>query len=292
MKNTYNYNVLSAKSASQRLNDLTYTDYFYRLGLIAKTRFEWTGLPNGIDEKWIERYLFHEGQCMFFKDEKLGFMVAKCNIGGNLNYYDEPTRLIPVATNYAEAKSYINNEECVLIRNNDDMIPTRPTIELFALRLAQVTRTIDVNINAQKTPVLIRCSDKSRLSVKNVYTQFTGNEPVIYGDKNLDTESMEVLKTEAPIVFDKLQIHKHDIWNEAMTYLGIDNANMDNRERLVDDEVRANNAQIEMSAQVALKARERACELINNVFGLNVSVKLRNAEELILEELEPVSEVQ
>lgn len=280
------YNVLSAKSIASRLNNLTYTDYYYRLSLLAKSVFKWENLPNGIDEKWIEKYLFNEGKCMFFKDPEKGLMVAKCTIGGNLNYYDEPTSLIPVATNYGEAKSYVNNEECILIRNNDDMIPTRPTIELFALRLTEISRTIDVNINAQKTPVLIRCSDKARLTLKNVYSQWNGNEPVIYGDKNLDTEGFDVLKTDSPIVFDKLQIQKHSIWNECMTFLGINNANMDKRERLVDDEVMANNEQIELSAEVMLKSRQLACELINKMFGTNISVSLRKPDMSLYEELE------
>ena len=277
------YDVIKMKTIAQELNDRTYTDYFYRLTLLARSVFKWENLPNGIDEKWIERYLFSDGKCMFFMDEEKGFMVSKCTNEGELNYYDEPTILRPVATNYDSEKSYENNEECVLIRNNDEMIPTSPTIQLYALRLAELSRTIDININAQKTPVIILCSDKQKLTMKAVYRQWNGYEPVIYGDKNLDIEGIKVLKTDAPIVFDKLQIQKHAVWNECMTFLGINNANMDKRERLVDDEVQANNQQIEMSAEVMLKARERACELINKRFGLEVRVSMRNAEN------EPIS---
>lgn len=274
-----NYKIMDINTVAKDLNNLTFTDYFYRLMLIARSIFEWKNLPNGIDEKWIERYLFTEGKCVFFKDKKLGFMVAKCTPSGNINNYDEPTNLRPYGTNYM-GDSLENNVECVLIRNNDEMIPTSPTIQLYALRLAEISRTIDININAQKTPVLIRCSEKQRMTLKNVYKQWQGNEPVIFGDKELlrELESMEVLKTDAPVVFDKLQQQKHAIWNECMTFLGINNANMDKKERLVDDEVQANNEQIEACANIMLKSREMACKQINEMFGTKISVKLRNLE--------------
>jgi hypothetical protein len=275
--------VFKMDSIAKLLNDYTFTDYYYRLNLLANSVFEWEGLPNHISEKWIERFLFTEGCCMFFKDPDLGFMVAKCTHADTLNEYDEPTKLLPVATNYIyKGEPLINNKECVLICNNDLKLPTYPTIRLYAYRLAEITRTADVNIHAQKTPCFIRGTDKSVLTLKNVYRQWDGNEPVIFYDKNGVDTPIEVLKTEAPIVFDKLRDEKHQVWNECMTFLGINNANTDKRERLVDDEVQANNEQIQLSAEMMLKARQEACKLINELFGLNVSVKVRqfNTEEI------------
>ena len=222
---------------------------------------------------------------MFFKDETLGFMVTKCATNGILNAYDEPTRLTSIATNHIPV-TLENNKECVLIRNNDAMIPTSPTIQLYALRLAEISRTIDINVRAQKTPTLIKCTDKQRMTLKLVFKQWDEFEPVIYGDKDLNADEMKVLKIDAPIVFDKLQIQKHAIWNEAMTFLGINNANQDKRERLVVDEVSANNEQIEQSVQVMLKAREQACKQINKLFGTKISVKLRSQQKQNKEHLE------
>lgn len=269
------FKVMSMKSVSDKLNDLTFTDYFIRLMLLARSIFKWNNLPKGMDEKWIERYLFSEGKCLFFKDKEKGYMIAKCTPSGQVNYYDEYTHLRPYGTNYI-GDTLENYEECILIQNNDEMLPTSFTIQLYAHRLADISRTIDININAQKTPILITGSDKQMLTLKSLYKKYEGNMPVIFGDKSLDPKELGVLKTDAPIVFDKLQIQKHAIWNEAMTFLGVNNANMDKRERLVDDEVKANNEQIELSAEMFLKARERACELINEKFGLNISVEIRN----------------
>lgn len=268
------------KTIEKNLNEMTFNDYYNRLKLLAKSAFKWENLPNCIDEKWIEKYLFEEGRCMFFKDKEKGFMVTKCTDGGMVNYYDEPTILRPVATNYdGSGATYDNNEECVLIRNNDDCIPTISTIKLYAYRLAEISRTIDINISAMKTPTLITCSEKQRLTLKNVYHQWNENEPVIFGSKDLDLSGVSVLKTDAPVVFDKLQLQKHQIWNECMTFLGINNANMDKRERLVDDEVQANNDQIEMCSQLMLKNRELACKRINELFNTNIKVSFRNATE-------------
>lgn len=273
------YDVISMKSIAQELNNRTYTDYFYRLMLLARSVFKWENLPNGMDEKWIERFLFNEGRCIFFHDNEKGYMVTKCVESGALNYYDEPTTVSPVATNYdADGRLLQNYEEAVVIYNNDEMIPTSPTIQLYALRLAELTRTIDINVHAQKTPTLILCDEKQRLTLQQVYRKWNGFEPVIFGDKNLNIEGIKVMKTDAPIVFDKLQYQKHAIWNECMTFLGINNANQDKRERLVDDEVQANNEQIEQSAELMLKAREKAVERINKAFGLNIRVSKRSLD--------------
>lgn len=292
------YEVLNMSTDAKNINNLTYTDYYYRLMLMARNVYAWENLPNGIDEKWIERYLFAEGQCMFFFDETFGFMVARCNVNDNLNEQDEPTVLIPVATNYIpRAEGYRNfmgrkiegakpKDQCVLIRNNDIMIPTARTIKLFAMRLTEIQRTIDINIHAQRTPVLVRCQERTRLTLKNIYKQWQGNEPVIFGDKSLDdNEAFNVLRTDAPVVFPQLQVQSHSVWNEAMTFIGVNNANMDKRERLVDDEVQANNQQIQLSASIGLKARERACDLINELYnddlkGKKVSVRMRSKNEL------------
>ena len=269
------FDVLSMKNITKQLNDWTYTDYYYRLLLIARSRFKWNNLPNFIKEEWLERYLFSEGNCLFFEDEEKGFMIAKATASGMLNPYDECVAYTPYGTGYM-GQPLINGEECVLIKNNDLMLSTAPTIQLYAYRLAEISRTIDVNISAQKTPVVVLCNDKQRLSFKRMFQNISDNEVAIYGDKNLDIDAIKSLNIQAPIVFDKLECQKHAIWNECMTFLGFNNSNQDKKERLVADEVGANDEQIGASANVMLKTRQDACEQINRIFGLNVSVELRD----------------
>ena len=291
IKEPNKYQLMSWGKMSKTMNDIVFTDYYYRLMLLAKSLYKWEGLPNGINEKWIENYLFSYGNCIFYNDPNLGFMVSKMGYNGMLNVYNEPTMIQPIAPNYIyTGPQLVNYENVVIIRNNDDSIPTAPTIELYAWDLTNIKRTIDVNIYQQKMPLIIKCSDKQKLSLKQVIMKRDDNEPAIFGDKNLDMSDIEVLNTQAPIVFDKLQIQKHSVWNECMTFLGVNNANMDKRERLVTDEVSANDDQIDSSADVFLKARERACDEINKMFGLNISVRRRNENELRIEEFEDEDE--
>lgn len=270
------HDIISMKTIAKTLNDWTYTDYYYRLMLIARSIYKWE-LPNGINYKWVERYLFNDGACVFFKDPILGYMVTKYTDCGKLNPYDEPTFVRPHATGYT-GEPLENHVNCVIIRNNDIMLPTSPTLQLFAYRLAEATRTSDVNIKAQKTPYVVLCDDKQKLSFKRAMQQIDDNEGAVYGYKNFDISAIQTLQLDAPVVFDKLTLHKHDIWNECMTFLGLNNANQDKRERLVDDEVQANNEQVFASGNVFLSSREDSVEEIRKLFGLSeeeISVEKR-----------------
>lgn len=284
------YNVFSMESMAQKQNDLVFSDYLYRLTLIARSIFEWENLPKGIDEKWIEKYLFSEGKCVFFKDEEKGFVVAKLSQEGTYNYYDEPTLVRPYG-NHFMGKILENDIDCVIIRNNDDMIPTYPTIHLYSYKLANISRTIDVNIEAQKTPVIIKCTNKQMQTLKYLMKQRADNEPLIWGDKNLNTDDVGTLSLNAPMVFKDLELQKHMIWNEVMTFLGVNNANQDKKERLVDDEVQANNEQVEASFNIMLKARQQACKRINEIFGTNIQVKRRITNMPVLNVSEGSSEI-
>ena len=271
-------NISKFDTMAQRLNQLTFNDYYTRLSLLAKTLFKWENLPNGISEKWIERYLFDAGNCVFFHDEIKGFMVAKCSTHGRLNPYDDPVKVRPYATHYKGEPLRVG-KECVLIRNNEMSAPTRPTLELYAYRLTDITRAIDVNIKAQKRPNIILCNEKQKNSLKRLMEKVDDNEVAIYGDNNLDVNGITTIKNEVPAIFPQLQLQKHQTWNECLTFLGINNANQDKRERLVANEVEANNDNVDLSANVFLKERLDAVEQINKLFKLNIKVSVRELEE-------------
>ena len=269
------YYLYEYETVNQQLNNRVYTNYFYRLMLLSKSLFKWNNLPNNINEKWIEKYLFEDGNCIFYKDPLKGFMVTRFATCGKLNYYDEPTLVRPYATDLYDTPELINEDECIIIRNNDDSIPTFPTIQMYSAKLTNVDRTIDTNVEAMKMPIIVKCTDKQKLSLKQAMKKRDQNEPVIYADKDLNTEEIKVLKTDAPIVFPQLQVQKMNIWNECLTYLGINNANTDKKERLISNEVDANDQLVEACGDIMLKARKEACERINKLFGTNISVERR-----------------
>jgi hypothetical protein len=265
------------------MNMLTSNDYYDRLKLIALSLFEWKGLPESCNPRFLELTLYLYGKALFINDPELGFLNMRCTPSGTLNNYDEPISYTAYSTVYQKEFA---RDNCVLIRNNYLERPTDHSVILFASRLTQAERTIDVNINAQKTPVLIRCDDKDRLTMKNLYNQYEGNEPFILGAKSLNPDGIKVFKTDAPFVADKLQNYKHELWNEALTFFGINNANSDKRERLITDEVNANNEVISINAQAMLLTRLEACILINKMYGLNVTVKMREFKDENFEEKE------
>lgn len=278
--NEKDYKLLSYKSVAQMANNMVFSYYYYKLMLIARSLFDWEDLPNNMDERWIEKYLFSSGKCIFYKDPVMGFMVAGFGQQGGINCYGDPTTVYPVAENYVyEGEQLMNGENCYVIRNNDLMLPIFPIVRQYAFKLTNIDRAIDVNIEATKTPLIVRCSERQRLSLKNAINQRRDNEPVIWSSDNANIGDMvSTLETNAPVVFPQLQTQKHMILNEIFTDLGINNANMDKRERMVANEVEANNEQVKASEDVMLKVREEACKQINRIFGLNISVKRRNLD--------------
>lgn len=258
---------------SAKRNNASYIQYFNRLMELSISMFEWKNLPKSIDERFLENVLFTDGMAVFFKDDVLGYLALRTTIGGRLNVYQIPTERRAYASNgYNQG---LNEEDSVIIFNN--MIHTNAVVdvETFAKRLYNIDRAIDVNANAQKTPILITCEETQRLTLKNVYMQYDGNEPVIFGDKNLNPNSLKVLTTGAPYVADKLYQLKNQIWNEALTYLGISNLNIQKKERLVSDEVTRNQGGVIASRWSRLNSRRQACDKINEMFGLDISVDFR-----------------
>ena len=276
------YQLLSYKSVAQMANNMTFSYYYYKLMLVARSLFEWENLPNNMDERWIEKYLFTSGKCIFYKDPVMGYMVAGLAQQGGVNCYGDPTSVYPVAENYVyNGDKLVNGENCYVIRNNDLMLPNFPIIRHYAYKLCNIDRAIDTNVEAVKTPIIVRCSEKQKLSLKNAINQRKDNEPVIWSSDLSDiNEMVDTLTTNAPIVFPQLQTQKHMILNEVFTDLGINNANMDKRERMVANEVEANNEQVKACEDVLLRSREEACKRINEIFGLNISVKRRELDQV------------
>lgn len=258
---------------SNYMNNRTYLQYYNRLTELALSMFEWKNLPESVDERFLEMCLFGDGMAVFFKDEVLGHLCLQVMIGGHLNVYRIPMERRAYAVNGYSRE--LNDENSVIIFNNYLHTNSMLDVEMFSKRLYNLDRAIDVNANAQKTPVLIQCDENQRLIMKNLYKQYEGNEPFIFGSKGLDVNGLKVLSTGAPYVADKLYELKTQIWNEALTYLGISNTNVTKKERMISDEVIRNMGGVIASRYSRLESRRQACEQINKMFGLDISVDYR-----------------
>ena len=261
------------KWKSALLNNRTYLQYYNRLLELAINMYEWKNLPNTVDERFLELTLFSDGMAVFFRDDILGELCLQCMIGGELDVYRIPIDRTAYATNGYQMR--LNNQNSVIIFNNYTHTNSMLDVEMYARRLYEIERTIDVNVKAQKTPIIVRATENQRLTMKNLYMQYDGNEPFIFGDNNLDMDAIKVLPTNAPYVADKLNILKRQIWNEALTYLGIENSNTEKKERLVSDEVNSNLGGVAAQRFCRLNARRKAADQINKMFGLNIEVDFR-----------------
>lgn len=266
---------LTETDIAMNINNLTYIDYLNRLKLIATSLFTWKGLDEVAGfgaSRFLELVLYENGRACFVKDNEKGYLALRVNPSDKLNVYMLPEKVLAWSLGYN--KNYLF-DDVIYIMNNNLEIPTNQSLQLFAYRLYETERTIDTNLIAQKTPVLIEGDTKTILTLKNVYMQYSGNTPFIFGNKQFDiSNKLNVLKTDAPYLIDKLEDHKHEIWNEALTYLGINNANTDKKERLITSEVESNDDLINYYLNCFYKTRKDACDRINNKYNLNIEISL------------------
>lgn len=257
-------------------NNYTFRQYYNRLLELAISRFEWINVPPSIDTRFLELVLFSDGQAVFFEDEVLGYLALQNASGGSFNVYRIPQRREAYSVNGYRKK--LDGSDSVLIYNNLLHTNSILDIEMFAMRLYNLDRIIDVNCNAQKTPILIQCDEGERLTFENIYMQYDGNMPVIKGTKALNPNSISVLKTDAPFISDKIYELKTKIWNEALTYLGITNISVPKKERMISDEVIRNQGGTISSRFSPLKARQDACAEIHRMYGLDMECQFREID--------------
>ena len=259
---------------SALLNNITYMQYFNRLTELAISMFEWQNLPPTVDPRYIELHLFQNGSMVYFNDDVVGNLCLDCLPNGNFDVYGNPVNRRAYSS-YNNYQRDLNEDNSIIIWNNYLRTNSITDIKIFSKRLYLLDRIIDVNANAQKTPVLVQGTEKQRLTLLNLYKEFDGNSPFIFGDKNLDLNALKCLNTGAPYVADKIYQLKTQVWNEALTYLGISNISIQKKERLITDEVTRNQGGTIASRYSRLQARREAVDKINAMFGTNISVNYR-----------------
>lgn len=269
-------------------NTEQYGNYLMMLTELSIAMFDWKNLPETVNSRFLEMTLFSNGQAVFFKDEDLDFekktgvpddsdggtyLALQVSMNGRLNVYREPVSYTAYAVN-----SYykpLDNTNSVIVYNN--MIHTNAIMiaKIFARRLWNLDRIIDVNANAQKTPVAVVCDESERLTYLNLFKEVDGNAPVIFGSKNIDLNNLKSINMQAPYVADKLYQLKTQYWNEALTYLGISNVSFQKRERMISDEVIRSQGGTIASRYSRLQSRREACDKINKMFRLNIDCDFR-----------------
>lgn len=282
------------------MNNDTYNDYLGRMKKVCLSMFEWVNLPPSMNARFLEMCLFYNGQAALLYDDDYGYINTMAADGGYINIYGLPTELNCYSYRFNQRRSlYMTDtgeekgKECILVMNNYDRIPTTATISLFAYRLAEAQRTADVNISSNRFPILITTDQKQFFTLKKMYEEYDGNTPAIFADKNLiSPDALKALKTDAPFLCNDIMQYKREIWNEFLTFMGIQNLS-EKRERLITGEIDSNNELLNLNLQALLIPRKEACKQFNEKYGLMgdraIDVKVRSDLYNVVKQFESVT---
>lgn len=243
--------------------------------LLAKNRFKWTNLPNGIESRHIEKGLFEYGAVAFFEDETRGLMCLPCTSTDQLNAYGDPISYTLQGLGDF-GKKVVKAKDLVVIRENDLCLPMSVYVANFAVKVSETEKTLMQNLRQQRKPYVIATTENNRLSMQNMYNEIDDGKDAIYVDKR-KTEGgsigIEVLQTKSEYLVDKLSLHEDKLESKLLSMLGLNNANLNKKERLVTDEVNANNSNILMNLELGYKNRELGRELANKMFGCEIGLE-------------------
>lgn len=276
---------------------LFYREYFSSLIV---SLFEWKNLPEGIDPIFLEKSLNMHGYVGFLFDEEKGFIIQNGTLTDNLDLYDRPLGfqvVSPVSHLLSKTNYYLNNyyddldpEKAFLIENDLFRNSSFYWVDLYASKLSEIEQSIELTRNALKTPFIILTDEENKLSVKNFYQQVEEGRPAIYikNNKNKDgvetdtlLDKLQVLNTNVPShLLKDLYEEKVRVFNQFLNFIGITSNNNDKKERLVADEVNADDGLIATSLENKLKARRKSIDLINKCFGLNIEVNISSSIEM------------
>lgn len=282
------------------MNNQTYIDYLERMKKICLSMFEWVNLPSTCNARFLEMCLYYNGQGALLYSDDYGYINTMASDGGYINIYGLPTEVMCYSYRFNERRSLYTvdtgeekGKECILVMNNYERIPTSATISLFAYRLAEAQRTVDVNIKSLRTPILITTDQKQYFTLKKMYEEYDGNTPAIFADKNLiSPDALKAIKTDAPVLLDDIMQYKREIWNEFLTTMGLQNLS-EKKERLISNEVDSNNEVINMNLQALLIPRKEACRQFNEKYGLAgdkaIDVKVRSDLYNIVKQYESIT---
>lgn len=249
---------------------------------IAINIFEWKGLEEispSLTSEIIEETLFDKGSCLFFKDDNLGYMALPVAPANKLNVYRKPTNFRAIGNNYTKEYDVDNS---VLIKNNTLKKATFDIVDYYTSKLADIELTKDLHRNAHKTPLVFECTEDTLLTAKNIFKKIHSNEPVIFKNRTRGEGEVgvNVLNANVAYINDKLEDDYHNYEARILTALGLDNYVEDKKERVQSAEVESQQEYIISSFRASLNERKKACEAINKMFGLNLSVDYVKAEQI------------
>lgn len=279
----FDYNTLSKKKVALYENDIEFQNMFYNLLNILMYSFSIEGLPDSCNERFFKLNLIFNGYAALIKDPDLGYLslgVRPTVNSSQLNIYGEYPDVMAFGWNGFN-KQYTNymygtdntDAEAVICRDNDMMYPMINIIWMYAKRLTDTMRTLDITARKLKTPYFITCDEAQKSSIKKILEDVDFNQDSIIANRSTMPNEFNVLQTGVqPESVRVLWEHYSNLESEIRTFLGINSAaNLDKKERLVVDEAEANDILTDINIQYRLKSYQQFCDTVNNLWGLNIS---------------------
>lgn len=279
----FDYNTLSKKKVALYENDIEFQNMFYNLLNILMYSFSIEGLPDSCNERFFKLNLIFNGYAALIKDPDLGYLSlgVRPTVNSNqLNIYGEFPDVMAFGWNgfNKQYKNYMygtdnSDAEAVICRDNDLMYPMVNIIWMYAKRLTDTMRTLDVTARKLKTPYFITCDEAQKSSIKKILDDVDFNQDSIIANRSTMPNEFNVLQTGVqPESVRVLWEHYSNLESEIRTFLGINSAaNLDKKERLVVDEAEANDILTDINIQYRLKNYQQFCDTVNNLWGLNIS---------------------
>ena len=242
--------------------------------------FEFGGVPDEWDYDYMLTNLFIHGY-IAITDTSAGVVPLRCGVTG-IDIFDHPTRAIfanAVLGNF-ERNLYGDNPatDCALVKIQYDFMGVMPIVDRYAALLALCDNSIAVNLRNSKVAFIGLVSSKQQAATfEKLYRDIDGGKPAVYAKKGdgLTTDDIYYNHVRETYIANDVQLLKQSIKNDFLTEVGLNNANTDKRERLIVDEVNANNDEVQANVQHWLDNIREGLRRANTLFGLDLSVKLR-----------------
>lgn len=269
--NPGNY-AINNTNKTEFLNNRNYLFYFDMIKNALMSSYDIENLPLSCN-KWCYKQQMFDGLGVIFNDEDMGEIVNMwVSPTKNLMWNGDPKEIIArsVFNGYEKQLEY---KDCAIIWDNNLHKSMADVINMYAIRLANMDRMIDINVNAQKTPLLLVAKDeKQKLTLKNLYEQYLGNIPVIFGEKNIDPEALQVLRTDAPFIAPALHDLRVRVLGEVLSYCGIDNVAYEKRAQMSNNEIEMSTGLQKLTLSSRIQTQQDCWDRANAKFGLNVKI--------------------
>lgn len=258
--------------------------YWRVLTELSLNRFKWTGLPDTVDERFLELSLMRHGGALFFwyDHESVGgrYLVQQFIGVGRPNHYDNPTKFRVVSDGLIQGE--YTAKDAVPVWGNYLRQPDMDIVEVYTSRLTELDTTIDVNTENMRHPRILVYPEEAKMTMAQIDRQFQSGVPAIKVSTSVDPS--QVFATldmgNHHETMPSLLASKGKMWNDALMMLGVPTVNQDKKERMITDEAETGKDQSEVIRNIALNSRQQAAEQINRVFGeLDVQVSWRAEDE-------------